>query len=213
MSIYSTIYNNLCHKRCQLKESWKRGSNLHRHHIIPRHSNGTDDEDNFTYLTIREHILAHFLLWKIYKNPNDLRAMHMLGAKLTFEQRRTIGKFCYENNIGIFGSSDEDKSRWRRAGIETQKNKQIGIFNLETRSAYASLGGKVGGKRQAELGIGGHHPNVLAKCRRAGGLSHIGKKWINKDGITTRASGEKLDRMLVEGWKLGTGRPAHNKRH
>ena len=37
----------------------------HGHHIIPKHIGGTDDEWNFVFLTVRQHALAHRLLWKM----------------------------------------------------------------------------------------------------------------------------------------------------
>lgn len=211
MSIYSKIYNNLCEKKRQLKESWKPGSNLHRHHIIPRHMNGTDDEDNFTYLTIREHVIAHFLLWKIHKNPNDLRSMHMLGAELTYAQRRTVGLFCKENKIGIWGADADTIAKWKLKGVQTQMEKGLAIFNPNTASVYASLGGRVGGKRQAELGIGGHSPEALAKCRAAGGKSHTGKKWVHMGSNRTRVPVDKIQEYLDDGWKFGIGRNPHDK--
>ena len=36
------------------------------HHIIPRSFGGTDEPWNLVRLTLREHRLAHLLLWKIY---------------------------------------------------------------------------------------------------------------------------------------------------
>jgi HNH endonuclease len=137
-SIYSSIYNNLCSSRVHLKETWKPGSNLHRHHIVPKHSGGTDDESNFTYLTIREHIIAHFLLWKMHRNPNDLRSMHMLGAKLTSRQRKIIGEFCRDNNIGFYSATLEQKLEWSNLGRKTMKEKSIGMygFTYEQRSQW-----------------------------------------------------------------------------
>ena len=114
MNIYHNIYYNLCESRKQLKYKWVKDSGLHRHHIIPVHSGGTDDEVNFTYLTIREHIIAHFLLWKMNNNPNDLRSMKMLGANITPTQRKIIGEYCRDNNIGFFGASKEQKFLWRK---------------------------------------------------------------------------------------------------
>jgi len=38
------------------------------HHIKPRCRNGTNDKDNLIELTLREHFLAHWLLWKAYPN-------------------------------------------------------------------------------------------------------------------------------------------------
>lgn len=39
-----------------------------RHHIIPRCIGGSDEPDNLVRLTLREHFLAHWLLWKAYPN-------------------------------------------------------------------------------------------------------------------------------------------------
>lgn len=79
---YHQIYKALC-ERGKLR-SKKRGSNLEKHHIIPtfffkesnrshRHKDGVFDGDgeslgNITYLTPREHFIAHLLLCKIWKN-------------------------------------------------------------------------------------------------------------------------------------------------
>ena len=68
---YISVYNNLCSSRSKLKDSWGYKSGLHRHHIIPRHVGGLDEEINFTYLTPREHVIAHFLLWKIYQRSEE----------------------------------------------------------------------------------------------------------------------------------------------
>ncbi len=205
---YLIVYNNLCLAKSQLKENWLPGSGLHRHHILPRHSGGEDREENFTYLTVREHIIAHFLLWKIYNNPNDLRSMHMLGAKLTPLQRKITGEWCRDNKIGFHGSSKEKLIKWRDSGRNSQKNS--GDTNSwyfwsteEGRKKRASMGGKIGGKKQAELGLGFHHPKIREKATSLGGKSHIGKVWINKQGSNTRVSHQKLQNFLDDGWVIG----------
>ena len=102
-SIYTQIYDNLVNSKRGLKEQWEpTGSGLERHHIIPRHQGGSDDESNFTYLTLREHIAAHFLLWKINGHEGDRSAYKMmkgiksypvrLGVKHTEETKQRISK-------------------------------------------------------------------------------------------------------------------------
>lgn len=49
-----------------------------RHHIIPRCMGGSDDENNLVLLTMREHLLAHLLLVKIY--PNDIGVLNAINA-------------------------------------------------------------------------------------------------------------------------------------
>jgi len=211
MGIYSRIYYSLCHSRSQLVENWKSGSNIHRHHIVPRHSGGTDDSSNFTYLTIREHIIAHFLLWKIHKNPNDLRSMKLLGANLTSEQRKIVGIWCRDNKIGIHGYSKEQRLEWQRKGIESQKIKQDkNSFwwwsTEEGRKQRASIGGKIGGKKQADLKLGFHQPHIQRKAASLGGQSHKGKKCMYKPGDVTfkRVKPEDIQTYLNEGYIFGS---------
>jgi hypothetical protein len=80
MSIYTRIYNNLVSSHRSLKEEWKPiGSGLERHRIIPRHQGGTYEESNCTYLTHHQHIIAHWLLWKINGHEEDLMAWRYMS--------------------------------------------------------------------------------------------------------------------------------------
>lgn len=159
MFYYNTYYA-LCQRKKSLKEKYGRGSGLHRHRILPGHSGGEYVDDNVTYLTPREHTIAHFLLWKIYKNPNDLRSMYVLGAQLTTKQRKITGKWCYENNIGFHKyHGTEFHKQYSKKGLETQKeqyekngNKQNFYYwsTEEGRTERSSLGGKVSWNLQKE---------------------------------------------------------------
>jgi hypothetical protein len=205
---YLSIYYNLCSSKSKLKDFWIKGSGLHRHHIIPTHMGGLDDEHNYTYLTIKEHILAHFLLWKIFKKHNDLRSMKLLGANLSINYRKAIGFWCRDNKIGFHNASKEDRLKWSKKGRETQKlsndtNSWYYWSTSEGRKKRASLGGKIGGKKQAKLGLGFHRPEIQKKAAILGGKSHIGKIWINKLGCNTRIIKEKLQEHLDDGWVLG----------
>jgi len=72
MNSYKDIYHNLVHSRKDLREEWKPvGSGLERHRILPGHQGGTYEESNCAYLTHREHIIAHWLLWKINRLDGD----------------------------------------------------------------------------------------------------------------------------------------------
>lgn len=118
------IYQNLCNVNKIRKSLYEKGSGLHEHHIIPKHMGGTDEDGNLTYLTVREHIIAHYLLYRIHRDPNDLRSMHMLGAKLTTRQRQITGEYCRDNKIGIFRDDLQHKrTEWSLLGLETSKRK------------------------------------------------------------------------------------------
>lgn len=157
--MYVKIYSRLCALGRQAVSSYGYGSDLHRHHILPVHMGGKDEDINYTYLTVREHIIAHFLLWKIHKNPNDLRSMKMLGAKLTVKQRKIIGKFCVKNKIGVHGYSKEKKSQIGQKTFKKMKQQYVetGTKNFyywasETgRKERASMGGKASAAKDPDM--------------------------------------------------------------
>lgn len=180
---------------------------------------GDNTDKNFTYLTPREHVIAHFLLWKIHKNPNDLRSMHMLGAKLTVEQRKVVGYFCRDNKIGFFSASEEDRKSWRLNGLESQKNSgDTNSFYYwtteEGRKKRASLGGKIGSRVQIENKIGFFDPEIQRKAAVLGAKSHKDKRCMYRPGDSTfiRVIPSDIEKRLSEGYIFGspvksTGRP------
>jgi len=208
MGIYSKIYHNICQRGCQLEEQWKPGSNIHRHHIIPKHMNGTDDISNFTYLTIREHIIAHFLLWKIYGKINDLRAMHMLGAKLTSEQRRLTGEWCRDNKIGFHNASKEERRKWQKRGIKTQKEsgKENTFYWWSTkkgRKKRASMGGKA--SIVSPNNPWSYWASEEGRKKRAsmGGKAMKGLICVSNGVHRTRIKSERLNEYLQKGYHRG----------
>jgi len=180
---------------------------------------GSDDETNFTYLTVREHILAHFMLWKIHGNINDLRSMNMLGGNLSVEYRRKIGKWCYENNIGMFAASDEDKQAWRQRGIQTQKqsgdNNSFYYWSTEEgRKKRASMGGsKAWENKSNKEWLFWCSEEGRKKRGSLGGQAHKGKKCMYKPGDTTfkRVKPEDVNDMINQGYVFGSPQQAHNK--
>lgn len=120
--ISKNIYENLCAFGKSREGDYKTHSGLHKHHIIPKHAGGDDNQCNITYLSVREHIIAHYLLYRINKHPNDLRAMKMLGANLAPAQRKIIGIYCRDNKIGFHGATQEQRNIWAKKGLDVQKS-------------------------------------------------------------------------------------------
>lgn len=124
MKYYQRLYHNLVNIHKYLEEQWKpTNSGLERHHIVPRHAGGTDDPDNFTYLTHRQHIIAHWLLWKMHGLVEDLSAWKLMK-----------GMTCYPSRLGA-KHTDETKRKMsaakkgpRRPHSEETKRK-IGLAN------------------------------------------------------------------------------------
>ena len=215
--MFNRIYSNLCEGNRSRREDYKKYSGLHEHHIVPKHMGGTDDDYNLTYLNVREHIIAHYLLWKIYKNPNDLRSMKMLGANLSPQHRRITGEFCRDNKIGFFSIPVEERKEWRIRGIETQKQEYLNdkVKNFyywsteEGRKERASLGGKQRASKEFNYWASNQGRQERASL---GGKAHKGKKVMHLPETKgwKRILPEDIDAKLNEGWKFGTGEPAPN---
>jgi hypothetical protein len=91
--MYRKIYDKLVVSRSHLIEEWKNNKTLYRHRIKPGHQGGVYVDDNCTYLTLREHIIAHYLLWKINGHPGDYRAYKwMSGLETPFAEHSEYTK-------------------------------------------------------------------------------------------------------------------------
>jgi hypothetical protein len=171
--MFNQIYHNIIEEGRKRKLKYKRKSGLHKHHIIPRHSGGNDDEENFSYLTEREHYIVHYLLWKINHNVNDLWSAQFLRKKFYIPK--------------------------------------------EIRKSQASKGGKIGGKKQAELGLGFHqyknNKELHRKWSSLGGKSHKGKKCMYKPRDTTfiRVKPKDINYHLENGYIFGSPIVSPNK--
>ncbi len=136
---YEKIYKELCQRGKLRKKT--RGSNLERHHIIPtfffknskrnkRYSDGIYNGDgeqpsNITYLTPREHFVAHLLLCKIWKNTkweyrcftsvklfliggqsNENRCVFQYNSKLIEKYKIQANKAISEGKRGTMPAKD-----------------------------------------------------------------------------------------------------------
>jgi hypothetical protein len=230
--LYKTIYNNICERGQLLKEKYGPKSGIHKHHIIPKHMNGNDNEDNFTYLSVREHKIAHFLLWKIYGNPNDLRAMRMLGANLTPRQRQIIGEWCRDNKIGYHNTKwNNHRHEWIEKALQTQKKSYEETGNKDSfyywstpegRKERARMGNKKAilsqKKSYEETGNKDSFyywstPEGRKERARMGAKAIQGRKVMHKPGDVTfkRVKPELVQQYLSEGYIFGSPISPWNK--
>jgi hypothetical protein len=52
-----------------------------KHHILPRSLGGSDDPSNIIRLTVRQHYIAHWMLWKAYGGAMAVAFDYMSGIK------------------------------------------------------------------------------------------------------------------------------------
>lgn len=118
---YKKIYDNLMSSRLLLKkerhQKRKNGEYYEGHHIIPKSKGGTGtstrglNNPNIVLLTAREHFLAHWLLWRIYRDRSSALAFH---------------KMMSSNKHQVRNKSARGYEEARLAFSETNKGNQYG---------------------------------------------------------------------------------------
>lgn len=82
---------------------------FHRHHVIPKHQGGSDDDENIIYLTPEEHAKAHLELYEKNGRYEDAQAYNSL--KKHWLGSRTLGGY----------KQSEDHKRKRRENTDYSK--------------------------------------------------------------------------------------------
>ena len=71
---YQSIYDSIVEKA----KSRTIDGYTEKHHIIPKSMGGSNHSSNIVKLTAKEHFVAHWLLFKIYKNPSMAKAFRLM---------------------------------------------------------------------------------------------------------------------------------------
>lgn len=200
--MFEQVYYNMCSRSINRRGQWESSHGhrlLHRHHIKPKHNEGPDIESNYAYLTVREHQLAHYLLYKMNGDINDLRSMHMLGCQLSSIQRKKVGEWCRDNNIGFFNEKWHGRREAALKGIQTQMNLKIGIFDPTKLSYHGKLGGDAGGwKKQMKAGTGIFDPVKKHSYACSGGKALADKYKSGELKMVLMTNGKTRSRVKID---------------
>ena len=125
----------------------------HKHHIIPKHAGGSNDPNNFVYLTIEEHAEAHRKLYEEYGRWEDYYAYMGLSGQVGKDE---IWDGIYHNRKTFLGKKhteetkkkiSETKKRQERLGLtkahneewrKNQSEKMMGHKSYETQKRAVS---------------------------------------------------------------------------
>ena len=179
----------------------------HKHHIIPKHIGGSDDQSNLVELNIDEHAEAHRLLFQQYGRWQDKIAWKTLSGQIT--QAEAI-KESQKNSDKSWMKTEEGrdilKGRWetrRRNGTDVPWNKgltkedshglqKLSIWNLKYREEgrLSNIGDIVRGSVRSEE----HKKNLSNSLQKVKKIKceHCGGKF--KPGMFTRWHGNKCKR-------------------
>ena len=119
---YQWHYDQLVHTRkTRIIEN---GIYCESHHILPKSMGGDNSPENLILLTAREHFIAHWLLWRIYRNRQTACAFHSMCI---WKNNYTVSARIYEeariaHNLSISG---ENNGRYNGNGTTDETRAKI----------------------------------------------------------------------------------------
>jgi len=123
-----------------IKQEIPKGTYTEKHHIVPKHAGGTDEDANMIVLTYRQHILAHLLLYRKYKRYEDITAYKLMTG-LPEERKSAICK--------LIGERHKQSGHIYALG---KKNVETGFFESIKTAESCRKGGIKAGKIAKESG-------------------------------------------------------------
>ena len=185
---YKRIYDNLIETRKDRVAT--KDMYTETHHIVPSSMGGTNVSENVIRLTAREHFLAHWLLWRIYRNREmSLAFFGMCKWKSKNHKRYIPSSRVYAE--GKEALQFYNKETWKNLSDNEkflkQSNASHGAWDKmgkEERARRASITSNEGWNRQSS-----EERNIRAKkawaTRRENGSHH------RKKGIVISEQGRK----------------------
>jgi hypothetical protein len=141
-----------------------------KHHIVPKHSGGTDDKENLIYLPPHIHTLTHYYRWLSFQE---------IGDKVAYEMR--------------WNQDIESVKLRSQLAVETNKQKGNTFWNSEWQREQGLKGGTKGGSANtqnqfiARQKVGKTYGKQVGLSRQKSDLVEILKNsttWKHKTGKT-----------------------------
>jgi hypothetical protein len=120
---YQEQYNKLITTRKNLLRKKGEGIYYESHHIIPKWLGGSDNKDNRILLTAKEHFIAHFLLWKHYRDRQSALAFHKMAKSSNNKQERKFTSVQFEKAKIAFIETQTGDKNWSRINGSPNKGK------------------------------------------------------------------------------------------
>jgi hypothetical protein len=154
---------------------------LERHHIIPRSLGGTDDAENITFITTREHFVCHWLLIKIYSIGEEhwkmLNALRMMRAENSNQKR-----YSTKITSRVYAKLKQEYALLQGERVKGENNPNYGKYWTEEQKQKHSQ--KIKGRVQPPEEKDRQKSAMIGKRR-----APFSQEW--KDKLSEAGSGEK----------------------
>lgn len=188
MNKYETWYNNITLRGKAIRDL----EYSERHHILPKSLGGSDDCENITTLTAREHFICHWLLTKIYTSGKE---RYLVINALQGMKRENKHQERYSSNITsrVYENLKEEWSRLSSERVSGENNPMYGdkFYRSEEgrkRQRDAVLGDKNGSKREASR-------IKISESKKGKTRPEFSKEWREK--LSESKKGENNNRYGV----------------
>lgn len=215
--IYNDLMNDRLNKKPQRLNEKRCGFYFEGHHIIPKWMGGTGNSNrpknnpNIVLLTAREHFLAHWLLWRIYRNRSSALAFHKMISNNKNQNRKYSSKGYEEARMAFSETNKGNKygvgvkriitDEQKRKQSDAMKGKMIGELNPSKRlDVRKKISEKLKGKPKSttakkNIGIAvKNRPKIKCKWCLKEVDSMNAKKWhfdnclLNPNGHSRKAT-------------------------
>lgn len=172
-------------EKCQ-SQNLLEGEYYEKHHIIPKYQGGGNESKNLVKLTHHQHIMAHYILWRLYGNLEDKIAYKMM-------QGQTIEGRILKQELAIKNSLKYGREYVTKMFKDEKKVEEIMIKRRETRCKNNN------GNYYSQVTLHQFSENTPLKC-------------LSKESIEKRKKSHKktLSKMTPEERSLKFGKHKEN---
>ena len=125
-------HHDLLIKKRGKKEKPSDGGYYERHHILPRSLGGDDSDDNLIYLTGREHLIVHWLLYKIHGIGPMAEAFYAMCMDKYGNRYKPVSRAI---EAAMRAKTDAHSNRWLNGEIDLSAySKEMG--NIDATRAH-----------------------------------------------------------------------------
>jgi len=159
---YKKHYDNLIKTRKLLNRNRNDDNYYECHHILAKSMGGSDEPMNLILLTPKEHYIAHFLLWRIYRNREMAMAYRMMCNKSSRQyqiDKELYGKLGHSEDTKIKMSSSAKKKPIRTKETQEKINKAL-RYNYKNSNTAQRISNTMKGVKKTE-----EHKQNIAKSK------------------------------------------------
>jgi hypothetical protein len=151
-----------------------------RHHIVPKWLGGTDDDTNLVYLSFKDHVFAHWLLWRIHRDKPSAYSYYMMSKRKKANPNPTVEQFAQTNKGRVMSQASKDKISLTFKGKKKPEGFGDNLSRLLNEKHHLSSAVQIDGvtyssNRKAAAILGISHRTVGRMIKRGDAFNVSGK--------------------------------------